>query len=323
MTYLSIVMTSRNDNYGGNLLPRMKNSLDSIKTSFSADDVEIILVDWNPPENKPSFNESLILEKSELDVKVIQVSNEIHQTIENSDKMPIFEYLAKNVGIRRAKGEFVLSTNPDIIFSVELTNYFKTMDLRNECFYRIDRYDLSDEIPTSFSYTKKNNFSKKNVSRIRKKDFIRYKNFGERVNHLLYNRLKQPKRILHNLSHMYKKTIQVESIYDLHLRASGDFLLMSKNNWFKIKGYPELNTYSHLDGYGCALAVSIGLEQVILKDPYRIYHQTHEIDVEGRPKTSYHNFIEDAKKMIEFKKPFIYNRDNWGLNNYELSEYFI
>lgn len=315
-------MTSRNDNYGGNLLPRMKNSLDSLKTSFSTDDVEIILVDWNPPDNEPSFKESLILEKSELDVRVIQVSNEIHQTIENSDKLPIFEYLAKNVGIRRAKGKFVLSTNPDIVFSVELTNYLKTMDLRNECFYRIDRYDLSDEIPTSFSYTNKINFSKQNVSRINKKDVIHYKKFGERVNHLLYN-LRHPKRTLYNLSHMYKKTNQIESAYDLYTRASGDFLLMSKNNWYKIKGYPELNTYSHLDGYGCALAVSIGLEQVILNDPYRIYHQTHEIDVEGRPKTSYHNYREDVKKMIESKKPIIYNEDTWGLNTFDLYEYYI
>ena len=44
----------------------------------------------------------------------------LHRRLKYADRLPLFQMIAKNVGIRRAKGQFVLATNIDILFSDEL-----------------------------------------------------------------------------------------------------------------------------------------------------------------------------------------------------------
>ena len=53
--YLSIVMTSRNDDYGGNALRRMQVSINGRLEQLEKYHIasELILVDWNPPSDKP------------------------------------------------------------------------------------------------------------------------------------------------------------------------------------------------------------------------------------------------------------------------------
>jgi hypothetical protein len=59
--YLSVVVTARNDDHGGNLLKRMQIFLDgfialSNKYSLSA---ELIVVEWNPPADRPPLQDVL------------------------------------------------------------------------------------------------------------------------------------------------------------------------------------------------------------------------------------------------------------------------
>jgi hypothetical protein len=55
--------------------------------------------------------------------------------------------IAKNVGIRRARGRFVLATNIDIIFSTELIDYLATRRLEAGRLYRVDRHDIQPDVP--------------------------------------------------------------------------------------------------------------------------------------------------------------------------------
>jgi hypothetical protein len=55
--------------------------------------------------------------------------------------------IAKNVGIRRARGRFVLATNIDILFNDELMRFLKSGGLRPGKMYRIDRTDVDSEVP--------------------------------------------------------------------------------------------------------------------------------------------------------------------------------
>jgi hypothetical protein len=50
--------------------------------------------------------------------------------------------------------------------------------------------------------------------------------------------------------------------YRLHTNASGDFLMMHRDGWFKIKGHPE-NTYLsiHTDAISVAMARYSGLKE--------------------------------------------------------------
>jgi hypothetical protein len=48
---LSAVVVTRNDNYGGNLNDRATYCLNSLVNTFD----EVILIDWNSPDNKPQL----------------------------------------------------------------------------------------------------------------------------------------------------------------------------------------------------------------------------------------------------------------------------
>ena len=48
----------------------------------------------------------------------------------------------KNAGIREARGQFILATNPGILFSDELMQFLASRCLDAECQYRTDRYDV-------------------------------------------------------------------------------------------------------------------------------------------------------------------------------------
>merc|ERR1719215_1249832 len=50
-------------------------------------------------------------------------------------KAPLNEYTTKNVGIRQAKGKFVMVTNPDVVFSPALVAFMAKKQLRQDAFY--------------------------------------------------------------------------------------------------------------------------------------------------------------------------------------------
>ena len=59
--------------------------------------------------------------------------------------------IGKNAGIRRARGEFILATNIDILFSSELMEFLAARRLDRDRMYRIDRHDVESEVPENGS----------------------------------------------------------------------------------------------------------------------------------------------------------------------------
>jgi hypothetical protein len=87
-------------------------------------DGEIIVVEWNPPKNPPRLVDTIRWPTwTHGIIRLIEVPEQIHQELPNAEKMPLFEYLGKNVGIRRARGDYILATNPDIVFSRALLEF--------------------------------------------------------------------------------------------------------------------------------------------------------------------------------------------------------
>ena len=113
--YLSIVVTTRNDNHGGDLLLRTQTFVNGLIHQCNKFDffVELIVVEWNPPMGKPLLNEVLPqpMPTDKLCLRYIVVPNEIHRQYISNNSIPLFQMIAKNVGIRRAKGEYILCTN--------------------------------------------------------------------------------------------------------------------------------------------------------------------------------------------------------------------
>src|SRR5438270_7482658 len=149
--YISVVVAARNDNHGGNMLTRMQAFIDSWLGQSKRYSLpsEIIVVEWNPPPDRAKLADELRWpsDTTPCDVRFIEVPAEIHQTFANSAAIPLHQMIAKNVGIRRSRGEYVLGTNLDIVFSSELMQFLAARQLEPGVMYRIDRHDVSSGIP--------------------------------------------------------------------------------------------------------------------------------------------------------------------------------
>ncbi|MFB0552155.1 MAG: glycosyltransferase [Phycisphaerae bacterium] len=317
--YLSIVVASRNDDYDANILHRMlvfaKGLAEQCKR-FNLNG-ELIIVEWNPPAGRKRLYEVLDWpdDLGPLTVRFIEVPAEVHNSIGNSDKLPLFQMIAKNVGIRRARGKFILATNIDILFSNELMQFLASGRLDENHFYRIDRHDVSSKIvPERKDINEQLEFCRNNIVRV----------------HGLYGT---------------KKISEMESdhfIYDskdikLHTNGCGDFTLMSRSNWHLFRAYPELPRWSiYVDGLLLHMAYVSGLHQVILSKPMRIYHIEHDMSwavsdedkqklaTERYPSLDYQKeYLVWCQRMIEAGRPITNNDENWGYAQTEFKEYVI
>jgi hypothetical protein len=168
--YISVVVAARNDNHGGNMLGRMQAFLDSWLIQAERYDLpsEIVVVEWNSPEGARKLKDDLRWpqDTGPCDVRFVEVPREVHASIPNAASIHLHQMIAKNVGIRRARGQFVLSTNLDIIFSAELMQFLASRRLEARALYRIDRYDISNEIPGDGGMDELLAFCQSNILRV-------------------------------------------------------------------------------------------------------------------------------------------------------------
>lgn len=168
-------------------------------------------------------------------VRVIHVPQAVHDALPNPHRLPYFEFQPKNVAIRRARGEYVLSTNPDDLWSDELAAYLASHPFRDDCFYRINRHDTRD---------------------------------GQ-VYRICYETGCFPP----GMSPENPIDSRASRRGGLHFNAAGDWLLMHRDAWHAMHGHPE-QPYSHtVDGQSVYLARCKGLPQVII--PHPLYHPDH------------------------------------------------
>ncbi|HEX5269647.1 MAG TPA: hypothetical protein VFW33_04125 [Gemmataceae bacterium] len=148
---LSVVATSRNDDHGANLQRRMQTFVNSFVAQCKRHDfaAELILVEWNPPADRPRLAQALRwpADTAPCQVRIIEVPEALHRRLAHADALPLYQMIAKNVGIRRARGRFVLATNIDILFSDELIACLKRGGLEEGKIYRIDRTDVETDVP--------------------------------------------------------------------------------------------------------------------------------------------------------------------------------
>jgi hypothetical protein len=169
---VSFIVTSRNDDHGGDMLRRFQLFADALLEQANRHSLsgELIVVEWNPPSG-PRLHEALKLRvKSDcFAVRFIEVPLEAHGKIRNADAIPLFQMIAKNVGIRRAQGEFVLATNPDLFFSDSLISFLASGKLLKDVMYRIDRHDVRAEVPDNTSIDNQLAWCAVNVLRVHRR----------------------------------------------------------------------------------------------------------------------------------------------------------
>ncbi len=318
--HLSIVVASRNDDHGGDLLRRMQIFIHGLDKQVNRHRlrVELIIVEWNPPPDRPLLHEILskCSEDSFLSIRYIIVPNEIHRRWKHHDKFSLYQYIAKNIGIRRAHGDFILITNVDLLFSDALCQFLATEKLDPHTMYRANRCDVPAELPDNISITRQLEYCEKNI-------ITRYGLSGE------------PARLfLRGIKNKMKKILigDLPSIYGVDTDACGDFTLMSKQGLEQIKGYPELIFHAYVDGFLCHTATACGYSQVILspdKCTYHLYHKNGWTSIsivdkilmmQIRPFLDYTVYNEAVKWIHDNKQPLPINCENWGCANESLKE---
>jgi hypothetical protein len=78
--------------------------------------------------------------------------------------------IAKNVGIRRARGRFILATNIDILFSNELAAYLGAQELRQDRMYRMDRCDVMNDVPADAPLDEQLNYCRSHLLRMNRRE---------------------------------------------------------------------------------------------------------------------------------------------------------
>ena len=302
---LSIVVTMRNDDHGGNIKERFQTFLTHLGgiCEHFALDAELIVVEWNPdPTFGPLRQAMRWPDAKHLRLRLITVPPRLHSTFGNAEKFPLFQMIAKNVGVRRARGSFVLCTNVDVLFSEELADWLARGELSPDCLYRIDRHDIgATAIPGDLDLFGRLAFCRERVVRV-------HGQFGT-----------------------HPPDAPGRGDPDkLHTEACGDFTLMSRKRWLELEGYPEFHLWSiYIDGLVVHAARASGMPQVILADPLRMYHIEHgsgwAVD-----QTTHHQFpsvdyvglyVPLCRGMLEAKRPLRVNSPKWGLADQNLEEW--
>lgn len=433
---------------------------------------ELVLVEWNPPAERPRLADVLewIDDPGYCRVRIVEVPAAVHRRYSHADRLPLYQMIAKNAGIRRARGEFVLATNVDLLFSNELMEFIARRRLEPDRMYRTDRCDVMRHIPYT-SLDEQLAWCGKHMLRIhgangvstvkpdgsftferldiadrnsgmslgagwfaretRGKAAFRWidndaeirieshpkrvlaidvapgpgvreepttldvlddagerlfsaKIAGRQVIHIPLPRLPIHLRLRVDggghriegepraLNMCVRRLALVRSsepwvpmqraywtrrrklgriIYpppqftgttpdSLHLAASGDFMLMARERWFALRGYPELDMFPmNLDSVLCWAAHYGGAKEFVLRHPMRLYHIEHEtgsgwtpegeaklfqrLKAKGIPWLDQSEMLRWGFEMCRAGAPKLFNGEDWGLGAEELRETLV
>ena len=258
---ISFVICSRNDDYVDGMLVRQQAALDILADQLNEFEIpaEIIFVDWNSPKDRPGLLQALKwpISGQFVSSRVIVVNNEIHRRFLHSEYLGMHAALGLNVGIRRAEGQFILPKSADTFYSDEVVQYLGSTNLRGTSFYRCERCD----VPSSIL----------NLTEKGREAFLR--GCGDSV----LQRYQRP-----NVPKGY-------GIPALHTNASGDFLLMAKENWWQIRGFKEWDSVVSLDVDGLAIhaAHAAGIRETDLPNSCVVFKPIHSLLTGDRQKRQF------------------------------------
>ncbi|OHS94191.1 hypothetical protein TRFO_11250 [Tritrichomonas foetus] len=260
--YLTIVITGRNDHFAGGFEDRAQvflNKLGEAIEKVPTADIELIFVDYATDYPKNTYLDKVFTYPKELKNKIrfIIVPPSHHEMLTKKLKTrtPFLEYIAKNIGIYRSRGEFILTMNPDSILSVQFLECVANRNLNEGFLYQASRFSLTEEITRSNT----------------KEDIFQL--IEEPWNHkkIMFTENVDTSR---NDMKLYRDYFDFELF--LFRAGAGDFLLMSKKLWEAIGGFHEFGVNTQVDNMlnMKLLRMVTGFVRVYL--PFSIVHQEHE-----------------------------------------------
>jgi|SRR5271157_2752453 len=117
---ISVILYGRNDSYGYNLHKRGAISLNCLAAVLADPDDEIVFVDYNTPNELPTFVEAIydtLTPRAKALLRVLRVRPELHRRLAGLTHLAALEPHSRNIAIRRSnpRNRWILLTNTDMI----------------------------------------------------------------------------------------------------------------------------------------------------------------------------------------------------------------
>ncbi|KAI8578135.1 hypothetical protein K450DRAFT_248273 [Umbelopsis ramanniana AG] len=300
--YMSIVIVTRSDDYAGDQRHRLQNMIDStyILAMRTRTRMELLIVEWNPAIGRQRIKDIFRFRRSEyLVYRIISVPKKIHDTRPNIGNIPLHDYEGKNVGIRFARGEFILCTNQDNIWSWNMHNAVASKSFVPNMFYSQyqDRHDNhADHLP---------------------KTLVRLPSFpnDEKVfnacpiNAFGYGQFVMPT----------PEPITMDNFFKIGQHA-GDFILGHRDTWRIPRGFREAGGTAWIDME--FLMTAQWTFDIPITFTYNTLscHQDHANVWENNPGAQNDNTKVDLSKMQAKEDKYVNERGEWGLYNVNIWE---
>ncbi|MBM3647003.1 MAG: hypothetical protein FJX11_04345 [Alphaproteobacteria bacterium] len=248
--YISIVGWLRNDGYIDRYVEHIRHAVGLLARQLQRHAVpsEIILVEWNPPTDRPPMSSLLegVVSGGSVSLRMIVVDGRYHRPLVGSAYKGMHSLNAANAGMRRARGRFIVPKALDTYFTDDIIERIARRQLDEDEAYRCDRYDVH----------------------LDSNDWLHW---GETE---LFERMSE------NIVQHHARLTQSPywGIRDLHTNACGDFMLMAARHWHAIRGFQDDPTVLCLDADSIALhaAAAHGVREVCWPDTCRVYKISHD-----------------------------------------------
>jgi len=105
-----------------------------------------VFIEWAPPSGNPLLFEQTFNALPTLDRRICSwyiVDPEYHTALSLNPRLEYLEFLAKNVGVRRARGEYILTSNCDVYLGRRVLDALEQRALEPRVLYRAPRHDLN------------------------------------------------------------------------------------------------------------------------------------------------------------------------------------
>lgn len=143
--HVSIVTYFRNDGYTEDFALRVKRATECLIEQLGRARIrsEVVLVEWNPPPERPLIVDDLhgLQEGGHVTVRAIVVDRKHHDPYLGSQERGMHAAEAANVGLRRARDRFITPKAADTFFSADTISAL-AKPLVDNAIYRCDRFDV-------------------------------------------------------------------------------------------------------------------------------------------------------------------------------------
>src|SRR5258708_16946278 len=116
----SVILYGRNDSHGYNLHKRAAISFNALADVMSDPDDEILFVDYNTPDDHPTFPEAIhdtLTDKTKRVMRLLRVRPAHHAHLNSKTHLAPPEPQSRNVALRRSnpRNRWILDTHTDIL----------------------------------------------------------------------------------------------------------------------------------------------------------------------------------------------------------------